>query len=121
MKYLFFLLLIFNSLFANAHKEILLLHSYNDGLKWSDGITNGLKSVISRYPDYELSIEYMDTKRNHNKDYFDILSLLYTKKYADKKFDLIITADNYAFNFALSNNKEIFHNTPIIFCWTWEL
>ncbi|ADG94405.1 PAS/PAC sensor signal transduction histidine kinase [Arcobacter nitrofigilis DSM 7299] len=116
MKYLFFLLLIFNSLFANAHKEILLLHSYNDGLKWSDGITNGLKSVISRYPDYELSIEYMDTKRNHNKDYFDILSLLYTKKYADKKFDLIITADNYAFNFALSNNKEIFHNTPIIFC-----
>ncbi len=116
MKYIFFFLLIFNFLFANSQKEILLLHSYNSGLKWSDEITKGLQSVISRYPDYELSIEYMDTKRNHTKEYFDILSLLYSKKYSDKKFDLIITADNYAFNFALSNNKKIFHNTPIIFC-----
>ncbi|MGB7403087.1 MAG: histidine kinase, partial [Arcobacter sp.] len=98
MKYFFLLLLILSSLYANNKKEILLLHSYNDGLKWTDGITNGLKSVINRYPNYELTIEYMDTKKNHSKEYFEILSLLYTKKYADKKYDLIITADNYAFN-----------------------
>tara|TARA_R110002033_G_scaffold9971_1_gene32569 strand:+ start:45738 stop:47909 length:2172 start_codon:yes stop_codon:yes gene_type:complete len=116
MKYILFLLLILSSLCANNKKEILLLHSYNNGLKWSDEITNGLQSVISRYPNYELTIEYMDTKKNHSKEYFEILSLLYTKKYADKKYDLIITADNYAFNFALTNNKKIFHDTPIIFC-----
>ena len=116
MKYIFFFLLIFNFLFANSPKEILLLHSYNNGLKWSDEITDGLQSVISRYPDYELTIEYMDTKRNYSKEYFEVLSLLYAKKYADKKYDLIITVDNYAFNFALSNNKKLFHNTPIIFC-----
>ena len=40
MKYITLLFLIITALFGSNSKEILVLHSYNDGLKWSDGITS---------------------------------------------------------------------------------
>jgi len=116
MKFIFFTLTLFSFLFANSQKEILLLHSYNDGLKWTDNITNGIKSIITDHPDYELTIEYMDSKKINSSDYFNILHQLYQKKFAPRKYDAIIVADNYAFNYALTNHKTIFNNSPIIFC-----
>ncbi|WP_298751388.1 ABC transporter substrate binding protein [uncultured Arcobacter sp.] len=116
MKFIFFILIFLGTLFANPQKEILLLHSYNNGLKWSDTITEGIKSVLSRYPNYELTIEYMDSKKITNEEYFNILHQLYKKKFSNRNYDVIITADNFAFNFALSNHKEIFNNSQIVFC-----
>ena len=87
-----------STLFANNSKEILLLHSYNSGLKWTDGITQGVKEVLEKYPEYELSIEYMDSKKIDDKDYFDSLMNLYEKKFSNRKYDVIISADNYAFS-----------------------
>lgn len=116
MKFLFFILIFISSLYATPQKEILLLHSYNNGLKWSDSITKGIKSVLSKYPNYELTIEYMDSKKINSKEYFDILYKLYEKKFSNRKYDVIITADNYAFNFVLNNHENIFNNTKIAFC-----
>ncbi|WP_428024179.1 ATP-binding protein [Arcobacter sp.] len=117
MKYLFIIFILFSSLFAsNPQKEILLLHSYNNGLKWSDTITEGVKDVLSRYPNYELTIEYMDSKKINDKEYFNLLHQLYKKKFSTRKYDVVLTADNYAFNFALLNYKDIFNNSQIVFC-----
>ena len=52
MKYLILFLLAISTLLANSSKEILLLHSYNSGLKWTDGITQGVKEVLEKYPEY---------------------------------------------------------------------
>lgn len=116
MRYLILFFLILTTLFANNSKEILLLHSYNSGLKWSDGITSGVKEVFDKYPNYELTIEYMDSKKIDTKDYLQTLTSLYEKKFSNRKYDVIITADNYAYEFALQNHKKLFNSSNIVFC-----
>ena len=116
MKYLILFLLAISTLLANSSKEILLLHSYNSGLKWTDGITQGVKEVLEKYPEYELSIEYMDSKKIDDKDYFDSLMNLYEKKFSNRKYDVIISADNYAYEFVLKNYKKLFNGSSIVFC-----
>lgn len=47
------------------------------GLKWTDNITLGVKEVLEKYPEYELTVEYMDSKKINTKEYFDsLLNLL---------------------------------------------
>ncbi|RXJ83518.1 HAMP domain-containing sensor histidine kinase [Arcobacter sp. CECT 8985] len=103
-------------LFANSQKDVLLLHSYNIGLKWTDNITKGVKEVFAKYPDYELTTECMDSKKINTKSYFNTLKKLYEKKFSSRHYKVIIVADNYALNFVVNNHKKIFNNAPIVFC-----
>lgn len=96
--------------------EILLLHSYNKGLKWSDGISRGVEDIMLKHPQYELTTEYMDSKKIESENYFAELLDLYKKKFRNRHYSAIIAADNYAYNFALKYHSELFPNTPIIFC-----
>lgn len=114
---LFLILFIFliTSLFATEN-EILLLHSYNKGLKWSDGISKGVEDVFKKHPNYELTTEYMDSKKIDTKEYFNLLSKLYTKKFAKRKYKAVIASDNYAFEFAIANHNTLFKDIPIVFC-----
>jgi signal transduction histidine kinase/ABC-type uncharacterized transport system substrate-binding protein len=105
-----------SSLYSSSNKEILLLHSYNNGLKWSDNITKGVQDVLDKYPEYELTIESMDSKKIDTNEYFDNLLSLYKKKFSNRKYAVVITADNYAFEFALSHHEDVFNNSPIVFC-----
>jgi signal transduction histidine kinase/ABC-type uncharacterized transport system substrate-binding protein len=116
MKSFILLFLLISSTFANNSKEILLLHSYNSGLKWSDGITQGIKEIFDKYPQYDLSIEYMDSKKIDSPEYFDNLMSLYEKKFSNRKYEVIITADNYAYEFVLKNYKKLFYNSAVVFC-----
>ncbi|WP_024955829.1 ABC transporter substrate binding protein [Sulfurospirillum arcachonense] len=116
MKFIFLILAFLSCLLANSPKEVLLLHSYNKGLKWTDGISNGIKSVLDKHPEYEITTEYMDSKRIDTKEYFQALFTLYQKKFTHRNYKVIITADNYAFKFALDHHKKLFNNIPIVFC-----
>ena len=115
MRLLLSLLIFLSYTYANSQKEILLLHSYNMGLKWTDNITYGIKEILDKHPDYELTVEYMDSKKINTKEYFDSLLNLYEKKFSSRKYEVLIAADNYAFNFALNHHKKIFNNIPIVF------
>ncbi len=113
----YILLLVFTlSLFAFEKNQILLLHSYNKGLKWSDGISAGIEKVLKNYPEYELTTEYMDSKKIDTKVYFDTLLKLYEMKFSKRKYKAIIVADNYAYMFVLKYHDKFFKNIPIIFC-----
>lgn len=101
---------------ANSQNEILLLHSYNKGLKWTDGISDGVSNGFKKYPQYEITTEYMDSKKIDTDEYFSALLTLYKKKFSKREYKVVITADNYAFRFALKHHKELFNNVPIIFC-----
>ncbi len=119
MKYLilFILFLLTISAFASTtSKEILLLHSYNSGLKWTDGITQGVKDVLDKYPQYELDIEFMDSKKLDNQEYLESLMKFYDKKFSIKKYDTIIVADNFAYDFVLKNYRKLFDGSSIVFC-----
>jgi len=114
---IYLLTLIFTlSLFAFEKNQVLLLHSYNKGLKWSDGISTGVEKVLKNYPEYELTTEYMDSKKIDTKEYFDTLLKLYELKFSKRKYEAIIVADNYAYMFLLKYNDKLFKDIPIIFC-----
>jgi len=102
---------------AGQTKNVLVLHSYHKGLGWTDRITQGIGSALhSSDQDIELYFEYMDTKRIHDAQYSQKLYELYRHKFRNRRFDVIISSDDHAFNFLLAHHQELFPDTPIVFC-----
>jgi PAS domain S-box-containing protein len=103
--------------FAGEKKNVLVLNSYHQGYAWSDNIMKGISSVMGpRSMEIELSFEYMDTKRNNDPLYIELLYDIYRMKYKDRNFDLLIPMDESAFEFILKYQNEIFPHTPVVFC-----
>jgi signal transduction histidine kinase len=102
---------------TSPKQRVLLLHSYHHGFTWSDKITEGVRSAFLEYSgDVELLFEFMDTRRIATGDYFAALKQLYRVKYQDKKIDVLICSDDHALNFTLGADKDLFPDTPIVFC-----
>lgn len=101
---------------AKKKKQVLVLNSYHKGLSWTDNIVRGIESVFppDGY-DVEVDFEYMDTKRHFHPEYFRLLARIYELKYEPDSFDVVITADNDAFNFARQYRKELFPGVPLVF------
>lgn len=99
-----------------SEKNILVLHSYHQGLGWTDSITNGIRSVFKNRPDINLIFEYLDTKRNYNEEYFSALQNIYQVKARQIPFQAIITSDNAAFDFIQKFGPEFYPDIPVIFC-----
>ena len=100
----------------NHKKNVLVLHSYNYGYGWTDSIMKGIEAVLPQQ-DYNLTVEYMDTKRYEEPAYFQKLYDLYHYKFASKKFDVIICSDDNAFNFLKKYKSDLFApQTPVVFC-----
>ncbi|BAX79350.1 sensor histidine kinase [Labilibaculum antarcticum] len=102
--------------FSSNQKDILVLNSYHNGLSWTDSIVTSIKREFSSELSYSLHIEDMDTKRNFTKEYLNILARFYQDKYQNKKFDLIISTDNNAYDFLLEYKEKIFGDVPVLFC-----
>ncbi|MGY0374043.1 ABC transporter substrate binding protein [Clostridium sp. JNZ J1-5] len=126
MKYIFILLLFCllislyktNSFATESHeKHVLILNSYHKDVQWSDDIVEGITSVIKNgEKNINIHIEYMDTKNFHDNGYIDSLYNFYKTKYKNKKFDVIISTDNSAFDFLSKYSDALFQDTPIVFC-----
>ncbi|HKK33757.1 MAG TPA: sensor histidine kinase [Desulfomicrobiaceae bacterium] len=98
-------------------KHILLVHSYHQGLSWTDSITRGVRSVLTIDDSgIELHIEYMDTKRLTSPGYLDLLQKTFQNKYAELGIDLIITADDNALTFVRSIRDSVFPGLPLVYC-----
>ena len=113
------ILLFFTPIKAGAQmeaKHILILHSYHRELGWTDNISQGIDKKLknSRYP-IETFTEYMDTKRIFDDRYLENLAALLTYKYQNRKFDVVISSDDHAFQF-LRHHNRIFNHTPVVFC-----
>lgn len=114
IKKLIFIIFIISSLNGSS-KYILLLHSYNKGLVWSDNISKGIEDSLKNLPNYELSTEYLDTKRNKNTKYYKLIRQAFIQKFKKQGYDIVIAADNAAVEFVLENKENLFKNTPIVF------
>jgi PAS domain S-box-containing protein len=122
-----FLLLFFSLFLVRAHadtgniidqapsKRVVLLNSYHKGYLWSDEITRGVEDTLAGHG-VDLHIEYMDTKRQFDDAYQNLLSELLSLKYGRKSFNVIITSDNNAFNFFRERGGQIFGDAPHVFC-----
>ena len=76
---------------------------------------DGIHSVMDHQHDVELFINYMDTKRISDADYFLQLRDLYKHKYQFQKMDAIISTDDHALNFLLKYRDELFPDVPVFF------
>jgi PAS domain S-box-containing protein len=108
---------------ADAHdelKQILVIHSYHQGLVWTDDIMDGIYSVFDKDdPEIDIHVEYMDTKRHFDGfdgKYLGSLLEVYRNKYRAIKFDAIISSDDNALRFLLMHHEELFPGVPIVFC-----
>ncbi|WP_196140323.1 GGDEF domain-containing protein [Aliikangiella sp. G2MR2-5] len=113
--------LLFGTLFALPtqaspdKKRVLVLHSYHQGFHWTDRIMAGINEVLTEQDNIELFVNYMDTKRRSDTEYFRLLKKLYFQKYQLFKFDLIISSDDHALDFLLKYRDELFPDTPVVF------
>ncbi|MGE4442430.1 MAG: ABC transporter substrate binding protein [Desulfomicrobium sp.] len=102
---------------SEAEHEILILHSYHEGFKWTDDIQAGIRESMARTGSLpEFHVEYMDTKRHPDPEFTYLNYLLLREKYRDVTFSMVLTSDDNAFNFARHYRQALFHNAPIVFC-----
>jgi diguanylate cyclase (GGDEF)-like protein len=104
---------------AQRIKNILILHSYHQGLQWTDNISQGIELELSDLAgDLEFHYEYLDTKRNSGKEYLDHLVAFQKLKINLNriKYALIICSDNNALEFITKYGDQLYPGVPVIFC-----
>jgi signal transduction histidine kinase/ABC-type uncharacterized transport system substrate-binding protein len=118
-KYIIFAFLVFFSIqvYSIERKKVLVLHSYHQGLKWTDNLNKGIREVMDSLGNkFELDYEYLDTKRNPSREYLNKIIELYDLKLQEEKYNAIIVCDNNALSFVKDHGRKYFSNTPIVFC-----
>ena len=98
---------------GEGKKKCLILQSYHNGYAWSDGIEKSAKDLLA--PRCDVSVFYMDTKRNPDKEY-GLKKGLEAKALIDSsKPDIVIAVDDPASEYVVSRfYKDA--QTPFIFC-----
>ncbi|WP_368239279.1 ABC transporter substrate-binding protein, partial [Clostridium tertium] len=118
-SFIIFLFIILNfqvPIKAESGKKILILNSYSEELQWTRDIQEGIEKTIEVNDNLLVYYEYMDLKNNSGEAYMGILNKLYTEKYKNTKFDIIICSDNDALNFMINYGEDIFGDIPVVFC-----
>ena len=96
--------------------HVLVLNSYHPGYSWSDGELQGvLRALMLEFPGLIPRVEFLDEKRQPTADQLDALLEFILRKYRDTHFDLIITLDDAALNFALAHRERFGAEIPIVF------
>lgn len=98
-------------------KKLLVLHSYHQGLSWTDQITDGIKSIFDPLESsIEVHYQYLNAKRS-SSDHFKTYLLWYRETMDHFRiFDVVIVSDNAALDFVIRNRSTLFENIPVIFC-----
>lgn len=113
------ILLITSPIFSEVThvQNILIINSYHYGLSWTDDATLAeIDYIKSNYSgDVKIYVEYMDWKEHPTKAHLDLFYSQMAYKYKEVSFDLIITSDDAALEFALSHRASLFNNAPMIF------
>ena len=98
-------------------KNVLYFNAYQNGYQWSDDILTGLREAFAASDfNVDLQIEYMDSKKYADPVLRGMLHDFYKLKYRNTHFEVILASDNYAFDFLRQYQKELFPDTPVVFC-----
>lgn len=98
-------------------KRVLVLNSYHPQYKWTELLLKGIRKTLSPHiPPEDIHIEYMDGRRfSDDIEYTRRIKSLIGYKYRHYPIDLIITTDDYAFQFLRSVHDDIFPQAPVVF------
>jgi PAS domain S-box-containing protein len=101
-----------------ATKNVLLLFSGRFIAPLSIAVDEAVRATFQRSPSVkvELYAETLDVARFDPERYGPLLASYLREKFADRKLDLIITSLPQAPRFLLKFRKELFPDTPIVYC-----
>jgi len=103
---------------TNDKDSILVLGSYSIGWASYPAYIKGLTNVLG-YTNYDITYEFMNTKKTeYDDEYIEFLDGYYNDIYDVNAFDVIITLDDDALNYALTNKENensFLYDTPIFF------
>ncbi|WP_424359027.1 ABC transporter substrate binding protein [Methanocella sp. MCL-LM] len=98
-------------------KTVLFLNSYNTGMVFSDEEYRGLQDSLKPLgTEVDLRVEYMDCKMISDEEHLQNLYTVYKHKYSNVRIDVIVAADNFAFDFIRQYHDELFPGVPVVFC-----
>ncbi len=113
---LIFLLVFFASTGLSAERKVLLINSYHPGFPTFFDQIEGLKSVLGP-AGVHLDVEFMDSKRFMNEKNISAFKELLAMKLSELgRYNVIVTSDDNALNFALENRNKLFPDIPVVFC-----
>jgi len=102
----------------SAQKCVLVLHSYHDGLSWTNdlkqGINNGFEK-LDKNLNVEVIHEYLDAKNHPELRYGKDLLALIEHKYEHLSIDLVMVSDDPGLRLLLKHRNEYFSNVPVVF------
>jgi diguanylate cyclase (GGDEF)-like protein len=102
---------------VRASFRVLILNSYHPGYAWTESLEDTLmRSLEARFPGVDIASEYLDWKRHPDDENISLLLPLMRKRYAENGLDLILTTDDAALSFALSNREQLFRDVPLVYC-----
>ncbi|SHJ27197.1 ABC transporter substrate binding protein [Halodesulfovibrio aestuarii] len=103
---------------ASTHTPtVLVLNSYHMGYLWGESVLQGIRDGLEQASTpIKVHYEFMDTKRYSPTEIFPILHTLYSTKYKNTKFDVIIASDNNALDFLVRYRNQLFPGVPVTFC-----
>jgi len=113
--FILFFIFVIDLMATVVPKDVLLIHSYHRGYKWSDDISKVIENRFSKSNHISLTTVYMDTKKVATPLYFDRLFELYEEQFRGRGFDLIIAADNNALEFVTRYHEHLFKDLPVVF------
>jgi PAS domain S-box-containing protein len=95
-------------------RSVLLLQSYQQGPAWVQNITDGVLSVFAQSRDFRFNyrFEYMNILDADPSGYAEV----YRRRLGAMRFDVVISADNQALDFLVTNRADLFAGVPIVFC-----
>lgn len=102
---------------AEKSPRVLLLNSYHPQYKWTQELTRGVQeTLVPSIPMENLHIEFMDERRfSDDVAYKTKLVSLFKYKYRQYSPDIIITSDDYAYDFMIEYGEVLFPGTPMVF------
>jgi len=108
------ILLIFLNISLLANQSILIINSYHKGYEFSDKIISAMEKEFYKNSNLDINILYMDSKRIITKEYFDNLKNLYKVQLNNRKYDLVVAVDRFAYDFVLENYLTFFNDIPVL-------
>ena len=111
---LFTFLKLFGSPQVEKVKNVILINSYVQDFAWTDSLTSGIRSELSKYPNIVLHYEYLNSNQ-FGQSNFDITSHYLKEKYRQIHIDGVMVTDNDALDFAFKYGDELFPFVPVVF------
>ncbi len=96
-------------------KRICLIHSYNSNFPTYIHTSRAINEFIDT-THYQIDVEFMNSKEFVDDIYIEQFHNFLTYKLSKRKpYDLFLVADDYALDYVLKYENELFENKPIVF------